>query len=325
MDNVIPKLLRKKKLLQRKSKSKPFNNIDEICIESIHLKKCSELPFDELMDYQLNAAPILYEYEKIKSDPTKIKEVRDLTRQYCLLIGEEIINIDHLYDKKICSKCNSDKYIIEIEVNAELLCSNCGTILNLLIGEDLSYSEKLEVTFKVKIDYKKINYFTEWLMQIQGKEKTNIPEEVIETVKEELIQQKIERIDPLCIRKILKLTNNSKYYEHIPIIISKINGLKPLNIPEPIEEIMKYMFYKVQEYWEKDKPEHRKNFFSYPYILHKFCLILGLKDYISYFPLLKSRNKIIEQEIIFEKIVNKIANSEDNYIYNIEWKFIPSV
>lgn len=326
MDNVIPKLLRKKKLLKRKSKTQPFDNIDELCIETMHMRKCDELEGEDIIDYQLSVARILFEYEKIKDNPLQVEEIRSLTRDYCQLIGVDVINTSFLNDKKTCSNCNTSEFLIEIECNADLLCSNCGIILESLIGGGgLSYTEKLDVTFKIKIDYKKINYFIEWLMQIQGKEKTDIPEELLTTVKEEIVQQKIEKINPSCIRKILKLTNYSKFYEHIPIIISKLNGLKPLNIPEPIEEIMKYMFYKVQECWEKDKPSKRKNFFSYPYIFHKFCLILGLEEYLSYFPLLKSRAKLIEQEISFENIVNRLAKLEDNYIYNITWKFIPSV
>jgi hypothetical protein len=325
MDNVIPKLLRKKKLLKRKSKSKSFDNIDEICIESIHLKKYNELKGQELIEYELSACDILYRYENIKNNPLEIEEIRKITREYCDLVGINIVNTSFLYEDKICINCNTSDFLIDSEIEAETLCSRCGTIISRIIGGELSYKEKQDVTLKVKIDYKKINYFTEWLMQIQGKEKTDIPNQLLDKVREEIIQQKIDKINPLCIRKILKNLNYSKYYEHIPNIISKINGIKPLDIPEPIEEIMKYMFYKIQEYWNKDKPTKRKNFFSYPYILHKFCMILGLEEYLSYFPLLKSRTKIIEQEILFENIVGEISKSEDNYIYDIEWKFIPSV
>jgi len=255
MDHVIPKLLRKNKLLKRKSKSTPFDNIDEICIESMYSRRCSELKGQELLNYQLDTCNILMEYENIKGDPLKVDKTRELVREFCQLVGEPIINTDYLIDNKFCIKCDTSEYIYESESSAELVCHNCGNILNKLIGGGgLSYSEKADLSYKVKIDYKKINYFSEWLMQIQGKEKTLIPSSLINAVKEEIYQQKIDKIDPVCLRKILKLTNNSRYYEHIPIIISKLNGLKPLDIPEPIEEIMKYMFYKVQEYWEKDTP-----------------------------------------------------------------------
>lgn len=328
MDNVIPKIERKRKLLKRKPKNAPYDNIEEICIESIHMKKLEEYSgdIDKMTEYQLSVAHILFELENIRDNPLKNDKVIELTRDYCKILGLPLVNYGSvILDKNNCINCNTIDYIYEIASEGYVVCTNCGSIVNQILGENLTFSEKMDANFKPKIDYKKINYFTEWLMQIQGKEKTAIPENLIDVVKEELLQQRIDTVTHENLRNILKYTNNSKYYEHIPTIMSKLNGLKPLNIPEPIEEIMKYMFYKVQSVWEIHKPKSRKNFFSYPYILHKFCLILDLEEYLPYFPLLKSREKVIEQEIVFEDIVSKIKSQEDTYIYNINWRFIPSV
>jgi len=328
MDNVIPKIERKKKLLKRKYKNAPYDDIGEICIESIHIKKIEEYADDlsKMLQYQLSVTHILFELEKVKNDPLQAERVKELTREYCKILGLPLVNYGAItIDSNHCPNCNTIEYIYEIACDGYMVCTNCGCVVNQILGENLTFSEKMEANFKPKIDYKKINYFVEWLSRIQGKGKTVIPDTLVDIVKEELSQQRIDTLTADNLRNILKYTNNSKYYEDIPVIMYKLNGLAPLGIPEPIEEIMKYMFYKVQCIWEIHKPKARKNFFSYPYILHKFCLILNLEEYLPYFPLLKSREKVIEQEIVFEDIITKIKETEDSYIYNINWRFIPSV
>ena len=61
-------------------------------------------------------------------------------------------------------------------------------------------------------------------------------------------------------------------------------------------------------------PSTRKNFLSYSYVLHKFCELLEYDELISYFPLLKSREKLQQQDFIWKKIC-----------HDLEWEFIASV
>ena len=61
-------------------------------------------------------------------------------------------------------------------------------------------------------------------------------------------------------------------------------------------------------------PENRKNFLSYSYVLHKFCELLELDELLSHFPLLKSREKLQQQDKIWECICN-----------DLKWQYIPSV
>ena len=54
-------------------------------------------------------------------------------------------------------------------------------------------------------------------------------------------------------------------------------------------------------------PPERQNFLSYTYVLHKFCELLELDDLLRCFPLLKSREKLQEQDAIWEKICNDLG------------------
>lgn len=158
---------------------------------------------------------------------------------------------------------------------------------------------------------------------IQANEITEIPEELIEDLKLELFKRNIKdtsKLTNLKLKKILKETNYSKYYEHIPLIISKLcSNSKPLIIPENIIVELKNMFLLIQEPFEKFKGD-RKNFLSYPYVLYKFCEILGLGEYLDNFSLLKSRDKLMKSDIIWKKIVNEIYKKTKDY----KWKYIAS-
>lgn len=50
------------------------------------------------------------------------------------------------------------------------------------------------------------------------------------------------------------------------------------------------------------------------YTLYKFCELLGEDDYLQYFPLLKSNEKLYAQDQIWKKICK-----------DLRWEFIPSV
>ena len=86
------------------------------------------------------------------------------------------------------------------------------------------------------------------------------------------------------------------------------------NISNEYEELLRTMFKEIQVPFFKHCPDTRKNFLSYSYVLHKFCELLELDDLLIYFPLLKSREKLQQQDYIWKNICNEL-----------EWQYIPSV
>lgn len=126
-----------------------------------------------------------------------------------------------------------------------------------------------------------------------------------ELEKERITDLKI--IESNKIREILKKLELNKYYEHIPHIINHINGIPPPNITKSQEETLRVMFKEIQIPFMKYCPSNRQNFLSYTYVLHKFCELLELDDLLRCFPLLKSREKLQEQDAIWEKICNDLG------------------
>ena len=115
-------------------------------------------------------------------------------------------------------------------------------------------------------------------------------------------------------REILKKLKFNKYYEHIPHIINMLNGKKAPVLTRQYEEQLRIMFKEIQTPFMQHCPENRKNFLSYAYVLHKFCELLELDHLLVYFPLLKSREKLQQQDIIWSKICQSLL-----------WEYIPSI
>ena len=155
------------------------------------------------------------------------------------------------------------------------------------------------------------------LSQIQARESTEIPDEVYEKIKHELKKQKFhnwKKLDLRYMKSILKKLNLTKYYEHACYIICKLTALPPPRLDRETESKFKQMFEDIQIPFEKHCPPDRLNFLSYSYILHKFCLLLEKDEFIKYFPLLKSTDKLRAQDSIWEKICR-----------DLRWEFHPSI
>jgi|LauGreDrversion4_2_1035121.scaffolds.fasta_scaffold17974_3 hypothetical protein len=202
----------------------------------------------------------------------------------------------------ICSKCNSEMIMCLNEAN--LTCSKCGFQEFILVDSDKpSYKDPpREVSYYA---YKKINHFNEWLAQFQAKESTEIPQEIYDDI---LIQLKKERITnmsslkPTKLREILRKMKCSKYYEHIPHIINRLNGQNAPFMSREDEEKLRHMFREIQPSFKKHCPKGRRNFLSYGYVLYKFCELLEMDEYLACFPLLKNRDKLYLQDKTWELI-----------------------
>ena len=141
--------------------------------------------------------------------------------------------------------------------------------------------------------------------------------DIYNNIVEELKKSRIfdpKKINRKKLQKILFKLGYSNLYEHIPYIINKISNIPPPKITQDTEEKFYKMFKSIQEPWELYKPKGRKNIISYSYIIYKFCELLGLNDFLLCFPLLKSRDKLKEQDYLWKKICDHLG-----------WEFIPSI
>ena len=286
----------------------------------------------EMADYIIKCMPFMNQYvdddregmdEVINTDNIfNVKETvglkrKDIFRDYLIDVEKKNVYkpIERTRDR--CLTC-PDSNLLHFQNTSDLVCESCGAIIAMLISEDLTYREEQETSEKiVNYSYKRENHFNEWLSQFQAQEMTSIPPEVIEQLRGELKKMKIKKLEDIThskIRGLLKKLRLNKYYEHVPYITNILNGIKPPNMPQELEEYLRIMFKDIQKPFDDNCPSERKNFLSYSYVLYKFCELLSEDEYLQYFPLLKSKEKLYQQDVIWKKVCR-----------DLKWEFIPTV
>ena len=246
---------------------------------------------------------------------TSIHDRSKLHKNFSMLVENRHINNNkHISHIKKCSDCNQEKVYIQTE--SIFVCEKCGEVEMIITEPEKNTSGDI-IPDKIGYPYKRINHYSEWLSQFQAKESIEIPQEVYDKIIAELHKNRIynmKSLTKLKIKEILKKLNLTSYYEHSTHIISKLSGLPPPTISRETEQILREMFKLIQEPFERHCPKDRINFLSYSYVLHKFCELLELDDFIKCFPLLKSREKLRDQDKIWKMICK-----------DLRWQFIPSI
>ncbi len=259
-----------------------------------------------------NKTKILHSFfkkEKVKDE--KIEKSVNVTK-YLSNINNNFIDINNYINDYENCKCGGE--LIPVEHLGMVICNECGLQQKFLIQhEKPSYKEPpKEVCFYA---YKRINHFREILAQFQAKETTQIPKEVLENIKKQIIKERIQlkELTNNKAKDILKKLGYNKYYEHIPFIKDKL-GIKPPIMTPQLEEKLCNLFMDIQKPYAKHCPDDRVNFLNYYYVLYKMCELLDEKKFLPFFPMLKDPIKRIEQDEIWKKICKEL-----------NWEFIVTI
>lgn len=308
------------------------------------LKEKANYSFTDENNYLLESSYIVQEYVTLEEKELQLLQINDLSLENSSLLND--INIKKnqltdlylskfdpsyyinnntkkstLHEKLDCTECNV-KYTVE---SSYLVCPNCGICKTTVEqANELSYKEMQDIDYRPQFTYDKMSHLEDWLKRFQAKENRSIPQEVLDKVILETKKERIQNLNVLTedkIKKYLKKLNLNDYYDNVIGIINRINGRPPFKLTSEIEDKIKSMFQQIQEPYEKFKPSGRKNFLSYSYTLHKFFQILGLHEFAKYFPLLKSSDKLRQQDDIFKKIVGHMSQTDKN----TKWVFYPSI
>lgn len=212
-------------------------------------------------------------------------------------------------NEEYCSKCGQPRELLPNE--AIMVCPKCGDEVTAVLESDRpSYKDSShEVMYYA---YKRINHFKEHLSHFQARETTKIPQEVYDAILVEFKKEKhinLAKLKKSQVKRYLQKFNHlgyNKYYENINQIIYQLNGLQPLSMTPEVEEQLCNMFQKIQEPFERHCPKDRTNFLSYSYVIYKFCQLLGYYQYLPYFNLLKSKDKLHQQDHIWKKICSDL-------------------
>ena len=263
---------------------------------------------------------MLFNFFKIQNDNqdtnANITENRNknIVQKYLSNIDETFIDMNSFVrSTDVCQHCFKGE-LIPLDDEGVLICNACAVNIPYLIeNEKPSYKEPpKEVCFYA---YKKINHFKEILAQFQGKETTQIPDDVIDQIHLQIKKERIslEHLTHYKTKEILKKLGFNKYYEHIAFIKNKL-GIKPPVFSPELEDTLCNLFMEIQAPYAKTCPDYRVNFLNYYYVLFKFCELLEESQFLQDIPLLKDREKLIEQDETWKKMC-----------VELNWEFIPTV
>jgi hypothetical protein len=283
---------------------KNIDNAEEIVNSTKAITNKSQLVF--------NLFKVKPETDSEQTTNTETKN-KDIVQKYLSNIDESFLDVNaFVRSTDVCQICYKGE-MIPLEDEGVVICNICAVSIPFLVENDKpSYKEPpKEVCFYA---YKKINHFKEILAQFQGKETTQIPDDVIEQIYQQIKKERIELSDMTYAKtkEILKKLGFNKYYEHIAFIKNKL-GIKPPVFSPELEETLCNLFIEIQSPYSKTCPDYKMNFLNYYYVLYKFCELLEETQYLDEIPLLH-REKLIEHDETWKKMCKVL-----------DWEFIPTV
>lgn len=151
--------------------------------------------------------------------------------------------------------------------------------------------------------YKRCNHFKYWLARLQGKERSKVTNIEIHQIKTQMIRMHLSceslRLDQL--KYLLKKLKMQRYYNNVHSIYYIITGKRFMYLKPYHEQKLMDLFLLIQEAFNS-KCGKRVNMLSYLYLIKKFSEILGWTRIAKSLPLLKSQQKIKQQDEIWKKI-----------------------
>lgn len=213
----------------------------------------------------------------------------------------------------MCSLC-FETSLVYSHMEDILYCSECGT--QTIYEPPVTYvrqSRKLLMSRQFSLDFsKRLVHFRFWLKRLQGKEKHNVPDEVVQNIKTLLQRDNTKVIHYWVIRAAIRRLRYDKYYDNTIYIMSRVRGTPLVNLTKSQEQSLEKMFLSMQDAFQKLR-HIRVNMISYPYIIKKICELRGWNYMAQVIPTLKSHTRIILQDELWKHVCEEM-----------NWTFIPT-
>lgn len=217
-------------------------------------------------------------------------------------------NMNLIPKEWICEVCNRE--LVYIRKDAERVCPDCGLshpYQEMTMEDCIRQGYVRHTTYM----YKRQNHFKTWLKRTQGKETTLVDQEVVESVRRELKKQRVtdtKTVSHTKVREILKKLRLNKHYNNCVQITATITGVPPPQMTSEQEMSLLQMFDVIQEpFQEIIQSEPRQNMLSYSFLIHKFLELMSWDQYLPYYPLLRSADKVQYQDWIWKKLCAKVG------------------
>ena len=170
-----------------------------------------------------------------------------------------------------------------------------------------SYNHTMQ-PLRRKCIYKRSDNFNVILNQFLYGGKRVVPDDIMETIRDEihnetniLYPSEIPLTIPI-LECILKRNELSTYKDSIYFIYFKLSGGSFPHITTKEYNTILNTFNVISSIYDKYKPNDRKSFLNYSFVLKKLLIMLGKVEYAKYIPQLKTHSKQKELERVWELI-----------------------
>ena len=204
------------------------------------------------------------------------------------------------HDHYFCMDCKLRK-IVDYE-RSTLVCIKCGLCEYYLVYV-ASYNHTMQPSRRKSI-YKRSDNLKVILNQFFYGGKRVVPDDIMKMIRDGtniLYPYEIPLMIPI-LECILKRNELLMYKDSIYFIYFKLSGGSFPHITTKEYNTILNTFNAISRIYDKYKPNDRKSFLNYSFVLKKLLIILGKVEYAKYIPQLKTHSKQKELERVWELI-----------------------
>ena len=206
------------------------------------------------------------------------------------------------HDRYFCMDCKLRK-IVDYK-RSILVCTKCG-LCEYYPVYVTSFNHTMQ-PLRRKFIYKRSDNFKVILNQFFYGGNRVVPDDIMEMIRDEihngtniLYRYEIPLTIPI-LECILKRNEQTMYKDSIDFIYFKLSGGSFPHITTKEYNTILNMFNVISSIYDKYKPNDRKSFLNYSFVLKKLLIILGQVEYAKYIPQLKTYSK--QKEWVWELI-----------------------
>lgn len=213
-------------------------------------------------------------------------------------------------DVMVCSRCGY--------VNGHEMSSRTSTTFSQSCGPSFAQNIKsLTPRVFTSSAYKRMNHFRNTILRLQAKEPLSISKDHIDRLTSELKKAnpslRTDCVTYQVVKRAMKATKLQRYYNHVFWVIHHVTGKRLVDLSKSQSKTLVDMFSAIQEAFGRHR-KNRVNMLSYIYLIKKFTEVLGWSRLSKCLPLLKSREKVRQQDLIWKQICHTMG-----------YKFTPSI
>lgn len=203
------------------------------------------------------------------------------------------IRVHHQQGQTICVSCG---YVLDS-------CSVTSSTFQQSVGMQpfaMHYASNLPRKLSSNVN-KRLNHFKFWVNRLQGKENFRVSNDELELIRLELDKYPYCPITPEKIKLVLRRLRLSRYYSNIYSLLKEFTGEALVSLEPRHEECLIQFFLQIQDCFYQVAGT-RANMVSYPYLIKKMAELLGWREMAQAIPLLKSRLKTRDLDVIWKRI-----------------------